>query len=784
MAKIETWFTQDLNTAVKPRSFPGEVFNNDSLGNLIGVEVTKDGEPFELTGSVNGYCVLSNGETIPVAGTRSGNKASIVLPQTAYSVRGVIKITLKLTNGNETTTLLQVVGAVDQSVTGNMVNPGSVVQDWSQQIAAALQELQDAEDNFVRVDTDSQGLTDTKKRNGRTNIDAVSVADVDDFKSAVSNGMSAIVCNPLDLSFDIISGGLTNVGDSTSNNKRARTTYITTIVEGTIVGITLDNPEYVIINAVAYLNGAGSDYFSRNFYSIDGNHVVFKILPTEKRIRISFAHVNKDAEVTNEDISNIKSSLFFFTLTDAGLSKFGIPADAQATGQAISDLQTYTDAQIGSVSEKANDLNTIIDRYFVPGNNLVPLFDYETEYRGVTVSVKNGIVKLTGTSTGDFRAKMSNGYDVDVSVQDSWKAETLSQFEIGKTYSLHNIIISGELPSSAGVSIRGPGGGSVISISTGNSTLDVVPAFAMLYIKGNITYDVSFVPVFIEGTVDDAAYYKTLWASIGVDQNNYATPDFSLSFIYDANYESAMKFPTKYKPYGEPTPLIILAHGLSSTITSDTWGSSSNMIALVNKFVQNGYAVIDVNRVTSQDWVNPDLIQKYVSAINYAVKKYNVIPKIVFGESMGSMIGLCLSTLYSTVRACVISGIRLDMAARYSKMTQAQKEIVNTNLGFPAGTVDYIPNIAAGWDKTAITLVDTNENKVCPNNFPPTFFIVGDADDGELATKQASLAKIEEIKLGGTICKTQEYSGDHTAVCYLLAGNSFDDALAWFKIWN
>jgi len=216
MAKIETWFTQDLNTAVKPHSFPGEVFNNDSLGNLIGVEVTKDGEPFALTGSVNGYCVLSNGETIPVAGNRSGNKASIVLPQTAYSVRGVIKITLKLTNGNETTTLLQVVGAVDQSVTGNMVNPGSVVQDWSQQIATALQELQDAENNFVRVDTASQGLTETKKSNGRTNINAASVSDVDDLKNEINASGTVPISG-----YKLYDGHITNDGKwgQVGNNK-------------------------------------------------------------------------------------------------------------------------------------------------------------------------------------------------------------------------------------------------------------------------------------------------------------------------------------------------------------------------------------------------------------------------------------------------------------------------------------------------------------------------------------------------------------------------------------
>jgi len=146
MARIETWFDQDLKNPVPVRVLTGSAFSLDNLGNLIGVKVTDGGEVITLSGNVNGYCMLADGQTIPVNGSRSGNMASIVLPQTAYTVPGPIQISIKLTEGSAITTLLACVGTVIRTQTGNIVNPGSVVQDWSTQISAQLQACQDAAD--------------------------------------------------------------------------------------------------------------------------------------------------------------------------------------------------------------------------------------------------------------------------------------------------------------------------------------------------------------------------------------------------------------------------------------------------------------------------------------------------------------------------------------------------------------------------------------------------------------------------------------------------------------
>lgn len=145
MARFETWVNRDLKKVMTAEDIRGTVFTLDNLGNLIGVRVFSDGQPVTLSGSVNGYCILADGTTVPVAGTRSGNEAYIVLPQSAYAVPGMIRIAIKLTDGSAITTLAALIGSVAMSRTDNMITPSSqVITDWSQQIAAEMQAVEDA----------------------------------------------------------------------------------------------------------------------------------------------------------------------------------------------------------------------------------------------------------------------------------------------------------------------------------------------------------------------------------------------------------------------------------------------------------------------------------------------------------------------------------------------------------------------------------------------------------------------------------------------------------------
>jgi len=105
MAVIETWLRCDLNQTVQPVKLNGSLFTSDSGGNRIGVEVFRNGSPVTLSGDVSAKVVLADGTTQTLSGSRSGNRASVVLTSACYAVPGNITVTIRLTDSGTVTTL-------------------------------------------------------------------------------------------------------------------------------------------------------------------------------------------------------------------------------------------------------------------------------------------------------------------------------------------------------------------------------------------------------------------------------------------------------------------------------------------------------------------------------------------------------------------------------------------------------------------------------------------------------------------------------------------------------
>lgn len=127
MARIETWFNQDLKKPVKVQYLDGNVFSQDNSGNVIGVNVYDNGQVASLSGTVAANVIRADGGTVAVSGSLSGNKASVVLPQTAYAIPGPISVIIKLTSGGDVTTLCAVVANVYQSSTDSAIDPGTII---------------------------------------------------------------------------------------------------------------------------------------------------------------------------------------------------------------------------------------------------------------------------------------------------------------------------------------------------------------------------------------------------------------------------------------------------------------------------------------------------------------------------------------------------------------------------------------------------------------------------------------------------------------------------------
>lgn len=753
----------------------------DNAADRFGIRVMRGEEEVDLSGcSCYGYFRDPHGNNIALTsqGTVDGNVAYVTLPQACYNYEGQFCLSIKLIGGGVTGTMRIVDGVIDNTNTGSAAAPTGTVPTYSEILSQydAMVAATAAANGCIAETFDATKVykagkyvinsgalyrltADHAANTTWANTSKVEVKfgnELYDAKNAFSDFVNEdTVRQALDW---------TAPGDSTYPNGWSKGYYNASTGESVTSNVyikTLATYYFEDENATILKAAAPGGYYIAA-YEYTGAGVFVK--------RIGDPNPSNSTATQEIFLAFEKGHKFRFAL-----GKFSNQSDAESH-YGDSDFIESIKAEFYTV--KADAAVRQINTYIEDGNNMLPLKKFpKTTRSGVDISIENGVLTLYGTASANIRMKLSGDYELATTAPSSWKNETVEQFESGKTYSLHNQVISGNLPTSAGVSLRNSSGSSVVSASIPEATLSAGVAYAMLYIPNGTQINVSYIPMFIEGHATDEAYSKKLNPVIHVDGvKKYEKPDLTADFIYNSEKESAIKLPANYKTTGEKTPLIILAHGLSSTINSSTWGGT-DMQTLVNNFVNEGFAVIDVNQVTTQDWCNPALIEKYVAAIRSAMSKYNVSPVAIYGESMGSLICLCLAKLYSTVKVCAIGGIRLDFAARYAEMSSANKAIVDTNLGFTDGFDAYK---AAGWDKTAFASIDTNNNKICHVQFPPTFFVVGSTDT---LTKTESLAKIDEIKRGGTICKTTEYTGDHNDVCYLKPAGAFADVIAWFEKW-
>lgn len=140
MARVETWFNQDLQKAVTVHYLDGNVFSADIQGNVVGVNVFNGGETATLAGTVVGNIIRSDGVTVSLEGTLSGNRASVILPSEAYEVPGVISVIIKLRGSDTTTTLCAVVANVYLASTDMVITPGIDIQQTIAELIATINE--------------------------------------------------------------------------------------------------------------------------------------------------------------------------------------------------------------------------------------------------------------------------------------------------------------------------------------------------------------------------------------------------------------------------------------------------------------------------------------------------------------------------------------------------------------------------------------------------------------------------------------------------------------------
>lgn len=109
----------ELSSGTVPRSFLTHTLGGgDYAAERFGVRAYRNSQAENLTGTVSGYFVRSDGYTVAIAnGVVSGNKAYITLPAECYEVEGKFTLSIKLTGNSVNSTVRIVDGVVARTST-------------------------------------------------------------------------------------------------------------------------------------------------------------------------------------------------------------------------------------------------------------------------------------------------------------------------------------------------------------------------------------------------------------------------------------------------------------------------------------------------------------------------------------------------------------------------------------------------------------------------------------------------------------------------------------------
>ena len=138
----------------------------DNNAHTWRVTVLDGGEAAQVAGSVTGYFVRPDGNTVAVQGSMTGNVASVVLAQACYAQEGDVKAVLRLSvsTGAKVTLVLPVRNVLTDSI----IDPGNVIPSLDDLLAqiASMEQLEDdiSSAESARVSAEQQRVAAENER--------------------------------------------------------------------------------------------------------------------------------------------------------------------------------------------------------------------------------------------------------------------------------------------------------------------------------------------------------------------------------------------------------------------------------------------------------------------------------------------------------------------------------------------------------------------------------------------------------------------------------------------
>ena len=265
----------------------------------------------------------------------------------------------------------------------------------------------------------------------------------------------------------------------------------------------------------------------------------------------------------------------------------------------------------------------------------------------------------------------------------------------------------------------------------------------MVYIGSNTMPYEPYYDRFVNEYYDKLPYQNGyIHFTVPVCQYTFRDTSISASVVQD-NYVPAtlvdvpavIKLPLTYSRKGKKCPLIIICHGAGYGVTDTTWGASSDEYenstsdfqAMIDMFVDAGYAVCDINGYNSDfpnfTWGCPRAVQAYRKLYEYVVEHYNVDEHChVYGFSMGGLVALNFCFNNRDIVKCL--GLGAPLTALYEQLWNSAYGASKNWRKSSAVAYDFLNYENVEWQYTSSTPNESeqtcwDENKKYTIGFEP-----------------------------------------------------------------
>lgn len=286
------------------------------------------------------------------------------------------------------------------------------------------------------------------------------------------------------------------------------------------------------------------------------------------------------------------------------------------------------------------------------------------------------------------------------------------------------------------------------------SVIDGYLESAMISKHKNQVYDDGFV-VLAKKEYESGFIPFTVPVNQTISNNSVAAGSTSEIGEEYVNVECILALPVSYNPIGRPSKLLMMCHGAGKGITE--WQEHDGYRAIVQKFIDRGYAVFDCNGFKNDElgwsfWGNQRGVEAWKKAYQYVVNNYNVEQAFsIYAFSMGGLTAMNLAFQnFPNIKCIAMGSPVLNLRACW------EDESVKPVLQILYGMGDTWDDAKVVGSNPYKNIVVAESKKYCFKNLPPIKIWYGSTEQSNGVNKQYAIDMVTAITNSGGYAEYRE----------------------------